>query len=293
MIIYIKKWGNFTLKKITLVGITHIDTSSQEKVIRVLDSLKPEAVCLELDEYRLKSLLENEEDDLVDKIDNEVFKTNNDKVKFNSEENNHNDIGFANSFSSILDDIGFFESELARVTKSELPGKEMLIAYESAKKVGAEIILIDRSIHDISRIMEEEVSSEEAQKFQNLIDELIFEKNIVAQPIEKAIENKSLKNSIENIESDIETNDEINLNEVLEIFKDEDSLSNILKIFNQNFPKLYSILLEDRNIYMSKQILKASLKYSNIVVILGYGHIKDINTILSDFDPSIKIEIAN
>lgn len=290
----IKKRDSLIVKKITLVGITHIDTSSHDKVSRVLTSLKPEAVCLELDEYRLKALIKNEELNnamtFYESDENEVSEPKDNQNELNL---NNDDLDFSDSFSGILDDIGFFEGELARVTKSELPGKEMLIAYKAAKKMGSEIFLIDRSIHDISRIMEEEVSSEEAQKFQNLIDELIFEKNIVAQPIEKAIDDKSLKKPIDSIESDIEINDEINLNEVLEIFKNEDSLSNILSIFNQNFPKLYSILLEDRNIFMSKQILKASLKYSNIVVILGYGHIKEINTILTDMDSSIKIEIAN
>ena len=57
----IKKRDSLIVKKITLVGITHIDTSSHDKVSRVLTSLKPEAVCLELDEYRLKALIKNEE----------------------------------------------------------------------------------------------------------------------------------------------------------------------------------------------------------------------------------------
>jgi pheromone shutdown protein TraB len=285
------------MKKITLVGITHIDISSHEKVSRVLASLKPDAICLELDEYRLKTLIENEElnnamtfsEKSKDKEENQKKIQN----EFDFTEEINDDLVPTESFSGILDDIGFFESELSRVTQSDLPGKEMLIAYKAAKKIGAEIFLIDRSIHDISRVMEEEVSSDEAQKFQNLIDELIFEKNIVAQPIEKAIDDKSLKKPIESIVEDVENNDEINLNEVLEIFKDEDSLSNILQIFNQNFPKLYSILLEDRNIFMSKQILKVSLDYSNIVVILGYGHIKDINSILLEMNSSINVEIAN
>ncbi|NHK32693.1 MAG: hypothetical protein FK730_15190 [Asgard group archaeon] len=285
------------MKKITLVGITHIDTSSHEKVSRVLASLKPDAICLELDEYRLKALIENEELNnaltFSESTTDEEINQKVDQNEFDIKEEIKDDLIESESFSGILDDIGFFEGELARVTNSELPGKEMLIAYKVAKKIGAEIFLIDRSIHDISRVMEEEVSTEEAQKFQNLIDELIFEKNIIAQPIEKVIDDKSMKKPIESIVSDVENNDEINLNEVLEIFKDEDSLSNILQIFNQNFPKLYSILLEDRNTYMSKQILKASMNYSNIVVILGYGHIKEINSILLEMNSSIEIEIAS
>ncbi|NHJ48939.1 MAG: hypothetical protein FK733_14230 [Asgard group archaeon] len=283
------------LKKITLVGITHIDASSQEKVTRVLNLIKPDAVCLELDEYRLKALIENDEInkssffvDSIDENQNEEME----KIQEDQSIGNFSDeINFGESFSAILDDIGFFESELARITKTDLAGKEMLVAYEHAKEIGAEIYLIDRSIHDISKVMEEELSVEEAQKFQSLIDELMYDRTIIAQPAEKILENKEKNNSFEDLISDDE-NEEINLNEVLEVFKDEDSLTNILQIFNQNFPKLYSILLEDRNVFMSKEIMKVVLKHSNIVVIVGYGHLKEMKSILTELNNSIQIEIA-
>ena len=63
--------------KVTIIGITHIDTDSQEKVSRILKQVKPDAVCLELDEHRLKALLENENTALTSKPD-EVVKEKND-----------------------------------------------------------------------------------------------------------------------------------------------------------------------------------------------------------------------
>ncbi|MCK5299053.1 MAG: TraB/GumN family protein, partial [Candidatus Heimdallarchaeota archaeon] len=74
---------------------------------------------------------------------------------------------------------------------------------------------------------------------------------------------------------------------------DQESLESILSVFNSNFPQLYSILLEDRNVYMSKQILKVIKEYSNVVVVLGYGHVQEISKILKETNDSISVEVMN
>ncbi|MBN1329570.1 MAG: TraB/GumN family protein [Candidatus Heimdallarchaeota archaeon] len=284
--------------KITLVGITHIDVKSQKKVADIINSIKPDAVCLELDEYRLNILRDN---DIIEK--NNLMKL--DKSSKNSlveselkeeKEDTKNGFDFTDGFSTILENIGFFEGELARISNVDLPGKEMLVAYNIAKELGAVVYLIDRSIQDISKVMEEEVSIEEAKKFQDIIDELIYDKNIIAKPIDLFIEETKKIDEKEKKKVDIEkieTNDTINLEEVFELFNDQNSLRNILSTFSANFPKLYSILLEDRNIYMTKQILKVAINHSNIIVVLGYGHISEIEAALNEFGKGIQIEIIN
>lgn len=273
----------------TLIGITHIDSDSQDKVSRILEEVKPDAVCLELDEYRLKALLENETTELSAKL--ETVKDTNDlsDAKEEVEEENAT-FNYEQDFAAVLEDIGFFESELARITYTDQPGKEMLIAYKLAKKMGAAIFLIDRSIQDISKVLKEEVSGEEAAKFQQLIDELMYDKKIVAKPLNQ--DDLPLSEPLKNF-NELEDEEEINLNEVIEIFKDQESLESILSVFNSNFPQLYSILLEDRNVYMSKQILKVIQKYSNIVVVLGYGHVQEISKILKETDVSLSVEVMN
>lgn len=268
----------------TIIGITHIDSESQEKVSRILEEVKPEAVCLELDEYRLTALLENENIELSSKLDERVKDTND--VPDSEEEKGP--FNYEQDFAAVLEDIGFFESELARITYTDQPGKEMLIAYKLAKEMGSAIFLIDRSIHDISKVLEEEVSVEEAAKFQQLIDELIYDKKIVAKPLNQ--DDLPLSEPLKNF-NDLE--DEINLNEVIEIFKDQESLETILSVFNSNFPQLYSILLEDRNVYMSKQILKVIEIHSNVVVILGYGHVQEIVKILKETNDNLSIEVLD
>ena len=273
----------------TIIGITHIDSESQEKVSRILEKVKPDAVCLELDEYRLKALLENETTELSTKL--ETTKDTNDvSIAKEEDEEEKATFNYKQDFATVLEDIGFFESELARLTHTDQPGREMLIAYKLAKKIGAAIFLIDKSIQDISKVLEEEVSREEATKFQQLIDELMYDKKIVAKPLNQ--DDLPLSEPLKNF-NELEDEEEINLNEVIEIFKDQESLETILSVFNSNFPQLYSILLEDRNVYMSKQILKVIKKYSNVVVVLGYGHVQEISKILKETNDSLSVEVMN
>ncbi|MCK5184518.1 MAG: TraB/GumN family protein [Candidatus Heimdallarchaeota archaeon] len=277
------------MAKVTIIGITHIDSESQDKVSRILEKVKPDAVCLELDEYRLKALLENETTELSTKLET-IKDTNDSSVAKEKDGEEETPFNYEQNFATVLEDIGFFESELARLTQTDQPGREMLIAYKLAKKIGAAIFLIDRSIQDISKVLEEEVSGEEAAKFQQLIDELIYDKKIVAKPLNQ--DDLPLSEPLKNF-NELEDEEEINLNEVIEIFKDQESLESILSVFNSNFPQLYSILLEDRNVYMSKQILKVITKYHNVVVVIGYGHVQEISKILKETNENISVEIMN
>ncbi len=285
--------------KITLVGITHIDFKSQEKVANILRTINPDAVCLELDDYRLEILKSNdlkEKNNQIQEIKSDSKNENNNNISPIDElkEETENKYDFAEGFSSLLEDIGFFEGELARISKVDLPGKEMLVAYNTAKELGAKIYLIDRSIQDISKVIEEEVSIEEAKKFQDIVDELIFEKDIVSKPLDilsEKSETSDIPTKEENEIDKLAEKETINLEEVFEIFKDQNSLSSILSLFSSNFPKLYSVLLEDRNIYMTKQILKVANEHSNIVAVLGYGHLGEVEAALKEFGEDIQIEV--
>ncbi|MHA1243322.1 MAG: TraB domain-containing protein [Candidatus Heimdallarchaeota archaeon] len=276
--------------KIALLGITHIDVESQDKVNSFLKDIKPDAICLELDEYRLEMLLENDvvnntefseelrqqvvrEEDLIDEQDEEI-----DIDELYSEKN----------YSEILEKIGFFENQIAKITQVDQPGREMLVAYKIAKELDAAIYLIDRSVNDISKILEEEVSSEEAENFQELVDTLTTERKIVAKPIPE--NEKNTKPTLESIENN-NGNNEINLIEVLSLFQDEESIGDILLTFQKTFPKLYSVLLEDRNIHMVKEILKIKDKHQKIVVILGYGHVAEVAKGLKE--DGLEVEIIN
>ncbi len=278
--------------KISIIGITHIDLESHEKVTQFLKKEKPEAVCLELDQTRLEMLQENQQEifgNFRDTDTNETIEESDREIEL-SDNSTKDDLSKPFEYSGLLEDIGLFESKLAGLIQTEQPGQEMLVAYKVAKEIGAEIYLIDKSINDISKYMEEEVSKEEADKFQGMIDELLFDQRIVVKPIDeekKENNGKSLLEGLDNLDED----EEINLNEVIEVFKDEDSLGEILSIFSQNFPKLFSILLEDRNSYMIKQIKEISLKHKKIAVVVGYGHVREVVNGLKEINGDFEIKI--
>ncbi|MBD3191815.1 MAG: hypothetical protein GF308_14305 [Candidatus Heimdallarchaeota archaeon] len=322
------------LVKVTLIGVTHIDKESQIRVEKNIHRIRPDAVCLELDEYRLQALLENEElsvNDASKSLEREAkerkegahIKQSNNYIL---EDNNRtqSDVGddwllpeAPGFYSSILEEIGFFESELAEMLQMEQPGKEMIIAYKAAKEIGAEVYLVDQSIMEISEILEKEVPKEEADEFQGMVDEVLFKKRINYELKEESnlLKDKEEEECTEENEQklglnkDLEGEDhfhildrqgEINenheeetldLNNVLEIFKDEESLADILTVFRQSFPKLYSVLLHDRNDFIIKKILEVIKKHNNIIIILGYGHIMDIAQILQKQEGNLEIEI--
>lgn len=278
--------------RISIIGITHIDLESHEKVTQFLKREKPDAVCLELDQIRLEMLQENQQVINRDFMDNDTSNIieNNDREIESSDKGRNDDLSETFEYSGLLEDIGFFESKLAGMIQSEQPGQEMLVAYQVAKDIGAEIYLIDKSINDISKCMEEEVSKEEANKFQDMIDDLLFEQRIVVKTIDKEKKENNSKSLLDELDN-LDENDNINLNEVIEIFKDDDSLGEILSIFHQNFPKLYSILLEDRNSYMIKQIKEISLKHKRIVVVVGYGHVREVVKGLKEIEGDFEITI--
>ena len=276
--------------KISLLGITHIDVESQDKVSSFLKDIKPDAICLELDEYRLEMLLENDvvnNTEFSEELRQQVVREE-DLIDEQGEEIDIKELYSEKNYSEILEKIGFFENQIAQITQVDQPGREMLIAYKIAKELDASIYLIDRSVNDISKILEEEVSSEEAENFQELVDTLTTERKIVAVPIPE--NEKNTKPTLESIENNNENN-EINLLEVLSLFQDEESIGDILLTFQKTFPKLYSVLLEDRNNHMVKEILKIKDKHQKIVVILGYGHVAEVAKGLKE--NGLEVEIIN
>ena len=112
-------------KDITLVGTAHVSPRSVEEVQRVIEELRPDTVCVELDEVRYRSLTD---DDYWRKLD--IFAVIKQKK-----------VGLllANTaLSSIQRRLG---KKLGVV-----PGAEMLAAVRKAEEVGAELVLADRNI---------------------------------------------------------------------------------------------------------------------------------------------------
>ncbi|WP_457554479.1 TraB/GumN family protein [Candidatus Pyrohabitans sp.] len=107
---------------ITVVGTAHISQESVEEVVRKIEELNPSAVAVELDEFRLRGMREQQHVPVVD-----LIKKNNSTV----------------ALLNIL--LAFLQRRLGAEVGVK-PGREMLVAIEVARQRGAQVALIDRDI---------------------------------------------------------------------------------------------------------------------------------------------------
>ena len=138
------------------------------------------------------------------------------------------------------------------------PGSEMLVAMKTATKVGSKIALIDRDIQITLKRFSKHFKKREFLKI--LLD------------LVTGIFKKSEFNKIDL--------SKVPPNELIEY---------ALKQAKDNYPSLYKVLVEERDIYMAKQLNKISLLYPDkqIVAVVGAGHIKGILNYLKKLNPSI------
>ena len=135
-----------------------------------------------------------------------------------------------------------------------LPGSEMMKAIEIAKQNNIKIALIDQ---DIGTILNEIKNIPRGEKFK-LIWYLIKAPILIRVPglnKEKAT---------------------INLSET----PSEDVVELAIKLLETEFPTLYKVLLENRNIFMAEKIKELQKHFEKIVVVVGAGHKKGIENII-------------
>ena len=112
-------------REIFLVGTAHVSRKSVEEVRRVIEELRPDVVCVELDAARYHSLQDDKGWHGLDARD--VLRTDRTGLFLAS-------LLFAGFQKRLGDRLGV------------RPGMEMLAAVEEAKRVGAEVVLADREI---------------------------------------------------------------------------------------------------------------------------------------------------
>jgi len=134
------------------------------------------------------------------------------------------------------------------------PGKEMLRAIEVAKELDIEVALIDR---DIRITLKRALSKMGFFEKLKLIKELILAYGVKKEEIEKELE---------------------------KVDKEEE-LSNILEDFKTLAPKVYEVLVKERDAYMASKLLELDVSEKHptkIVAIVGAGHKKGIEYYLNN-----------
>ncbi|MBD8005425.1 TraB/GumN family protein [Bacillus norwichensis] len=209
-------------KELILIGTAHVSKQSAEQVKEVIEAERPDSVCVELDEQRYEAIQnKNQWKDM------DIFKVIKEKKA---------------TLLLMNLAISSFQKRMAKQFGIQA-GQEMIQGIESAKEIGADLVLADRNIQiTFARIWNNVGFWGKAQ----LLSQVVFS---------------------------IFSNEEIS-EEELEKMKNQDTINVILKEFTEGFPKLKVPLIDERDQYLSQKIKEAPGK--KIVAVLGAAHVPGI-----------------
>jgi pheromone shutdown-related protein TraB len=209
-------------KEIILIGTAHVSKLSVEQVKEVIDRERPDSVCIELDDQRYKSIMEGNKWREMD-----IFKVIKEKKA---------------TLLIMNLAISSFQNRLAKQFDTK-PGQEMIQGIESAKEIGAELVLADRNIQiTFSRIWGNVGVWGKAQLLTSIIYS-IFNKDTISE-------------------------------EELEKMKTQDTLNASLAEISEAFPRLKKPLIDERDQYLAQKIKEAPGK--KVVAVLGAAHVPGI-----------------
>jgi len=209
-------------KELILIGTAHVSKKSAEQVKKIIEAERPDSVCIELDEQRYQTIMDRNRWKETD-----IFRIIKEKKA---------------TFLLINLLISSFQKRLARQFGIK-PGQEMIQGIESAKDIGANLVLADRNIQvTFSRIWHGIGLWGKIQ----LLMSIFF--------------------SIFNQESFSE--------EELEKLKSQDMLNAMLNDFSSSFPRLKVPLIDERDQYLAQKIKEAPGK--KVIAVLGAAHVPGI-----------------
>ncbi|RWR12572.1 TraB/GumN family protein [Siminovitchia fortis] len=209
-------------KEFILIGTAHVSKQSAEQVKEVIEAEQPDSVCVELDEQRFESIQnKNQWKDM------DIFKVIKEKKA---------------TLLLMNLAISSFQKRMAKQFGIQA-GQEMIQGIESAREIGANLVLADRNIQlTFARIWNNLGFWGKAQ----LLSQVFFS---------------------------IFSNEEIT-EEELEKMKNQDTINTILKEFTESFPRLKVPLIDERDQYLAQKIKETPGK--KIVAVLGAAHVPGI-----------------
>lgn len=213
---------NLDGKEYILIGTAHVSKHSAEQVKEVIEAERPDSVCVELDEQRYQTITEGTKWKEMDII--QVIKQKRASLLL---------MNLA---------ISSFQNRMAKELGIKA-GQEMIQGIESAKEVGANLVLADRNIQiTFSRI------------WGNL-----------------GLRGKSML--LTQIITSIFSHDSIS-EEELEKMKEQDTINAMLNEFTETFPRLKKPLIDERDQYLAQKIKDAPGE--KVVAVLGAAHVPGI-----------------
>jgi pheromone shutdown-related protein TraB len=209
-------------KEYILIGTAHVSKQSAEEVKQVIELERPDSVCIELDEQRYKSITDGNKWKEMD-----IFKVIKEKKT-------------TLLLMNLV--ISSFQKRMAKQFDIK-PGQEMIQGIESAKEVGAELVLADRNIQITFARIWAGIGLWGKAKLITQIFASIFNKESITE-------------------------------EELEQLKTQDMLNSMLDDFTVSFPRLKIPLIDERDQYLAQKIKEAPGK--KVVAVLGAAHVPGI-----------------
>ena len=209
-------------KEFILIGTAHVSKNSAEQVKEVIEAEQPDAVCVELDEQRYQTILQGNS-----WKDTDIFKI----IK-------------ENKATLLLINLmmSSFQKRMANQFGIKA-GQEMIQGIESAKEVGADLVLADRNIQiTFARIWNNVGFWGKIKLINEIILSIFVDEDITEEELEK--------------------------------MKSQDMLNSMLNDFTKNFPKLKVPLIDERDQYLAQKIKDAP--GNKIIAVLGAAHVPGI-----------------
>lgn len=209
-------------KEFILIGTAHVSKQSAEQVKEVIEAERPDSVCVELDEQRYESIRnKNKWKDM------DIFKVIKERKA---------------TLLLMNLAISSFQKRMAKQFGIEA-GQEMIQGIESAKEVGADLVLADRNIQiTFARIWNNVGFWGKAQLLSQVFFSIFNKEEITEEELEK--------------------------------MKNQDTINAILKEFTESFPKLKTPLIDERDQYLAQKIKEAPGE--KVVAVLGAAHVPGI-----------------
>ncbi|SHH99097.1 TraB/GumN family protein [Desulfosporosinus lacus] len=213
---------NLEGKEFILIGTAHVSKQSAELVKQVIEFEKPDSVCIELDEPRYQTIIEGNKWKETD-----IFKIIKEKKA---------------TLLLINLVISSFQKRIAKQFGINA-GQEMIQGAESAKEIGATLVLADRNIQiTFARIWQGVGFWGKAKLLTGIFFSIFDDEDISEEDLEK--------------------------------MKSQDMLNSILNEFTVSFPKLKLPLIDERDQYLSQKIKEAP--GNKILAVLGAAHVPGI-----------------
>jgi len=204
---------------IILVGVGHVFNIS-DQVRGLIVKHMPRVVCIELDPGRYEALVHPDKQRKV-------------------------------SVTYRL--LAQFQRRMAREFGAEV-GNEMLSAAETAREIGADVLLIDA---DASALFMKLWRGMSAKERIYLMFSAMTGFFVTRSRVEKELE------------------------------KFEENEERYLQQIGEQFPTLKKVLIDDRNRLMATRIESASQRYADVLAVIGDGHIEGVSKLLSGVDVQV------